>query len=81
MPLHVTGSTTFSDFDNWLERKRNVTTIRLRRPNGSSVSPSGSYRAIAELVDNEPAIVGEPSASLVEAVSSMVDYVEERFPD
>ena len=81
MPLHVTGSTTLSDIDNWLERKLNVTTLRLRRPNGDPASPSGSYRAIAELVGNEPAIIGEPSASLVEAVSSMVDYVEERFPD
>lgn len=81
MPLHVTGSTTLSDLDNWLERKPNITTIRLRRPNGDSVASSGGYRALAELIGNEPAIVGDPSASLVEALSSMVDYVEERFPD
>lgn len=81
MPLHVTGSTTLSDLSNWVERKPNIATIRLRRPNGESGPPSGCYRALAELIGKESAIIGEPSESLVEAISSMVDKVEDRFPD
>jgi hypothetical protein len=82
MPLQVTRDTTFEDFDNWRKQKPHITTIRIRVPNVDSTVPSEvGYRAIAELISKEPAIMGEPSGSLVEAVSSMVDRVEERFPD
>ena len=81
MPMLVTGSTTLSDLDNWLERKPNVVLIRLKRPNEASNTTNLGYRAVAELVGNEPAIIGESSESLVEAISAMVDCVEVLFPD
>lgn len=76
MPEHfqVTGRTTFDEFSSWLDSKLAVNTVRLRKPKNRG------YLALAELTEG-PAILGEPSESLVEAVNSMVGCVEELFPD
>lgn len=78
--FRVTGLTTFDEFDTWLGSKPAITAVRLRKPNSSKATPNRGYLALAELTEG-PAILGEPSGSLVEAVDSMISHIEELFPD
>jgi hypothetical protein len=77
--FRVTNNTTLEQLEGWLDLRPNIEALRIRKPSKSQKDPMNRYRAIIILTDETP-VMGEPFDSLIEAVSSVVDYVDDLFP-